>query len=102
MNPQRDNFKRAFSIEITLLALFVLTFLAHVLGLIPEALSASILGTVALIGLIPVTRSAWESIKEKKINVDLLATIALFFSFIAHEWGSVLFINMMLTSARIL
>ena len=102
MNPQRDNFRRAFSIEITLLALFVLTFLAHVLGLIPEALSASILGTVALIGLIPVTRSAWESIKEKKINVDLLATIALFFSFIAHEWGSVLFINMMLTSARIL
>src|SRR3989344_26986 len=102
MNPQRDNFKRAFSIEITLLVLFILTFLAFILGVIPQALSTGILGMVAFIGLIPVTRSAWESIKEKKVNVDLLATIALFFSFIAHEWGSVLFINMMLTSARIL
>ena len=102
MNPQRDNFRRAFSIEITLLVLFILTFLAFILGVIHQALSTGILGMVAFIGLIPVTRSAWESIKEKKVNVDLLATIALFFSFIAHEWGSVLFINMMLTSARIL
>ncbi|MHB1118262.1 MAG: heavy metal translocating P-type ATPase, partial [Minisyncoccota bacterium] len=58
--------------------------------------------TIAFVGLIPVAKSALISLRSKRISVDLLATIALFFSLIAHEWVSVLFINMMLTSARIL
>jgi len=102
MSIERDNFKRTFRIEISLLVVFILAFSAYVTGLIPLGFRTELLGTIALIGLIPVALSAGNSLLEKKISVDLLASIALFFSLVAHEWGSVLFINMMLSSARIL
>lgn len=102
MNNGHFDFKKAIRFEITLVVIFLVAFGLYVGGLLPEKFEGQILGIVGFIGIIPVARSAFASLREKKINVDLLATIALFFSFITAEWGSMLFINLMLAGARVL
>ena len=99
---KRFDFKKAFYFEITLIVLFILMLALYLGNIIPGKFKIELLGIVALIGLIPVSRSALESIRNRQINVDLLATIALLFSWISAEWGSMLFINLMLTLARVL
>lgn len=102
MNNGRLNFKRALGFEVALVVLFLTTFGVYIAGFLPVSLEGKIFGLVGFVGLIPVARSAFHSLRERKINVDLLASIALFFSFISAEWGSMLFINLMLAGARIL
>lgn len=102
MNDTPDTFKRTLRAEISLLIIFIITLAAYVVDIIPNILRPWVLGIAVLLGLVPVAKSAWNSILNKRINVDLLATIALIFSLYGQEWASVLFINMMLTSARIL
>ena len=96
------DFKSSLYFEITLIVLFIVTLALYILNLLPVAFETEILSFVAFVGLIPVARSTFISLRSRKINVDLLATIALFFSWISTEWGSLLFINLMLTSARLL
>ncbi len=102
MNGGHFNFKRALRFEISLVVLFLVTFALYVGDFLPVKFEGQILGIVGFIGIVPVARSAYRSLREKKINVDLLATIALFFSFISAEWSSMLFINIMLAGARVL
>ena len=96
------NSPHALRIELTILALFMCALTLWIFDIIPHRIQHEALWTLAIIGIIPVIKSAWRSIAEKKINVDLLATIALMFSLISGEWGSLLFINLMLSSARVL
>lgn len=96
------DFKRAIRFEITLVVLFTATFVLYFLDLFPELLQIEILSIIGFIGLIPVAKSALDSLRNKKINVDLLATIALILSLMSAEWGSMLFINIMLAGARVL
>lgn len=102
MNNEHVNLKKAIRYELILVILFSATFGLYVLHILPTNYVAEILFLVGLVGFIPVARSAFRALKEKQISVDLLATIALFFSFISAEWGSMLFINLMLAGARML
>lgn len=95
------DFVKKLRIEIGLLILFVGTLVLNIVHGIPSSITTELIGFVVFLGIIPVLQSAWDSIRNRKINVDLLATIALSFSLIAQEWNSALFINLMLTSARI-
>lgn len=96
------DFKKMLRFEIALIVLFLATSGLYAGNLLPIQFETQILAIVGIIGLIPVAKSAFFSLQNKKINVDLLATIALLFSFISAEWSSMLFINLMLTLARIL
>ncbi|OIP65425.1 MAG: hypothetical protein COV32_00350 [Candidatus Yonathbacteria bacterium CG10_big_fil_rev_8_21_14_0_10_43_136] len=101
-NNGHFNFKRALRFEISLVVLFLATFALYIGDVLPAEFEGQILGIVGFVGIVPVARSAYRSLREKKLNVDLLATIALFFSFISAEWSSMLFINIMLALARVL
>lgn len=56
---------------------------------------------VSLLATFPVLISAVRALKNKKVSVDLLASVALIFSILNQEWFSAIFINLMITSARI-
>lgn len=60
-----------------------------------------VLATLTIFGLIPVGVSAFKAIIKRHITIDLLATIALVFSLVLHEWTSAAFITLMLTFARV-
>lgn len=57
---------------------------------------------ISLFATLPVFISAYRALRNRKISVDLLAGIALFFSFVTHEWVPSAFISMMLACARLL
>jgi heavy metal translocating P-type ATPase len=84
-----------------LIVVLTLTLFAHYLkfttGIVDEGLLLIVAGAATL----PVLGSAWESLRNRKINVDLLAGVALLVSLLTGEWASAVFINLMLTSARI-
>lgn len=65
------------------------------------ALSTYVLATLSVIGLAPVFWSAVRAMARRKITIDLLASIALIFSLVGHEWVSAVFVNLMLACARI-
>lgn len=81
---------------VLVLALFVSYF-----GLPAGKFGSELVIVVAFIATAPVVISAARAIKNKKITIDLLAGIALFISLATKQWNSVIFINLMITSARI-
>lgn len=74
----------------------------HYFGVFPVEIDDAVLIVISALALLPVLKNTFKSLKEKIIGIDLLASIALIFSLIAKEWASAVFINLMLTSARIL
>ena len=87
-----------------------LIFNAVLAGVIGVALAAHFLGVefagkvfiiFSFIGLLPVLRNAALALSKKKLTIDLLASVALVFSFVAREWHSAAFICLMLACARI-
>ncbi|MDD4990085.1 MAG: cation-translocating P-type ATPase [Candidatus Pacebacteria bacterium] len=63
--------------------------------------SKSVFIVFSIIGLLPVLKSAILALLKRKLTIDLLASIALIFAFIAREWHSAAFISLMLAFARI-
>ena len=84
-------------IFIVLACLLILQYIP----LLPKNAVADLLFVVSLLATIPVIWSAAKAVMNKEISVDLLASVALVASFLANQWSSVAFINLMLTSARI-
>ena len=56
---------------------------------------------LSYIAVAPVVYSAFQALTKRKITIDLLASIALIFTFIQGQWISAVFINLMLASARL-
>lgn len=64
-------------------------------------ISEDIFAITSIVAVIPVLINMVKGLLEKKLTIDLLAAIALVFSFLARQWDSAAFINLMLASARI-
>src|SRR3990167_7896178 len=90
------------SFDVVLIAVLSLVLATHYLRVFSAGLDNAVLIAVIVVGLLPVLKSSYNSVRERKISVDLLAAIALIASLIAREWPSAVFINLMLASARIL
>jgi len=92
--------KSKFFLSFDFLLWFILAFVLIISHILPR-FKELILIIVAAGATIPVFFSAVKALKNKRLSIDLLASIALFFSIFAKQWDSVIFINLMLTSARI-
>lgn len=86
--------------KIIFVVLAVLLILQYI-PLLPKETVNIFLFAVSVLATLPVIKSAAESVGNRKISVDLLASVALVASLLAREWSSAAFINLMLTSARI-
>lgn len=84
------NILLAFVLAVTLLADFV--------GI---KVPPGIFQPLAIVAFAPVLLATIKSIKDREVSVDFLAAVALIVAFIAGEWKSAVFINLMLSSARI-
>jgi len=84
-----------------ILILLILGFILSFLKILPEDLNNLIIIFIAFFSTIPVLINAVITIREKEINVDHLAFVALVLSLIAGEYLSVIFINLMLTFGRL-
>jgi len=93
---------RMADVDKALFAVLVAVLIIHYLGIFSPAADSAILIIIAAIATIPVIVETFKSLRERKISIDLLASVALVFSFLAEEYASAVFINLMLASARIL
>lgn len=87
--------------DIVLIVLLLVFLLSYLFNIFNERLVDDILKYLSILGFIPVLVSVYFAAIKKQIGVDLLASIALFFTFIKGEWISAAFINLMLASARL-
>jgi len=90
------------SVDGILWLILVVCLIINYFKIISQNLTDLFLIIIAIGATLPVFFSSFQSIKNKKISTDLLASIALVVSLIEKEWTSVIFINLMITSARIL
>lgn len=84
-----------------LLGALVAVLISHYGRFTPHSTDEVLLTFFASIATLPVLYSAYQSLKNRKITVDLLAGVALSVSLLNQQWASAVFINLMLTSARI-
>jgi heavy metal translocating P-type ATPase len=84
-----------------LLVVIAIILVGHYAKIIPLKVDEFFLTFFASIATLPVLLSAYRSLRQKKVTVDLLASVALVVSILNKEWASAVFINLMLTSARI-
>lgn len=84
-----------------LLVALVVVLILHYAKITRVSVDEFMLTFFGSIATLPVLISAFQSIKNKKVSVDLLASVALMVSLLNKEWASAVFINLMLASARI-
>jgi Cu+-exporting ATPase len=87
--------------DIILAIILTGVLIIHYANFVPEKWDESILTVIAYLATLPVFWSALKSLKNRKISIDLLASIALAVSLAEEQWTSVVFIALMITSARI-
>ena len=84
------------------MVVLIIVLVVHYFKVFSFDLDNFVLILVALIATLPVVWNAVKALKKRQIGIELLASFALIFSFLAKEYASAVFINLMLTSARIL
>lgn len=91
-----------YRVDIALSIGLVLVLVIHYLKLFP-AQDVGFLITFTILGTLPIFVSTFQQLREKEwASMDMLASIALFFSIVTQEWASAVFISLMLSSSRIL
>lgn len=93
---------KLFNADKPLLFILVVILIGHYSQIVPQKFDDLFLIFFASIASLPVVINVIKSLKNKSISIDLLAGIALFLSLLNKEWASAVFINLMLTSARLL
>ena len=98
---KKDNLKLSIAFNEGLMALLSLALIFAWVKFAPPLTVNYVLIAVSVVGILPVIWSAGQALWKRKITIDLLASIALAFTFIKGEWLSAAFINLMLASARL-
>ncbi len=93
--------RKNFFFEGSLIALIIIGLIFSFSGVDKQA-SDIFLIVINIVAAIPLVGSLFQSIKNRRLSVEFLAISALIFSGIYGEWRSMAFINLMLSSARIL
>ncbi|MBI4359266.1 MAG: cation-translocating P-type ATPase [Candidatus Nealsonbacteria bacterium] len=86
------------------IALLVFSFLALAIDFFYRLRGSEreiLLIIVSLSGLAPVAISALKALINRRLTIDLLASIALVFALLNGEWHSAAFVSLMLVSARL-
>jgi len=95
--PDNFKFKLIFNIVLAVVLAIALIVDSFKIYILPQATFAAL----SVIGLLPVLWSAGKALIKKELTIDLLASVALIFSFLTKQWYSATFINLMLSFARI-
>jgi len=96
-----DGIKDAILFNEMLIGALALTLIVGWSGILSRSQSSLVLLTASIAGVVPVLWSAIKALRNREITIDLLASIALIFTFIQGQWVSAVFINLMLASARL-
>lgn len=96
---KRKEFGTIILLNCLLGAGIALALMLDLFKILPYSLDVFV--ALSFIGVVPVLWSAIQAAFKKELTVDLLASIALLFAFLAREWHSATFILLMITSARI-
>ncbi|MFA7319566.1 MAG: cation-translocating P-type ATPase [Parcubacteria group bacterium] len=97
----KKNIIQFVKLDQFLLGALAVVLVLHYSHFFARSINEALLTFFASIATLPVLYSAYQSLKKKKITVDLLASVALAVSLLNQQWASAVFINLMLTSARI-
>lgn len=87
--------------DIALFIFLIVSLVVHYLQLVSVETDNLILIIISGLASLPVVLSASYALINRKISIDLLASIALIASLLSEQWSSAVFINLMLTLARI-
>ncbi|MFA5087224.1 MAG: cation-translocating P-type ATPase [Candidatus Paceibacterota bacterium] len=93
--------KYFFNFDVILFFALVISLIVYFFKLAPSPLNEGVLIGVGIVATLPVVFSAIRAIIKRKVSIDLLAGVALLVALVEREWFSVVFINLMITSARI-
>ncbi|MDD5731693.1 MAG: cation-translocating P-type ATPase [Patescibacteria group bacterium] len=88
--------------DLLLITINSLLLIFDYLKIIPSVDLTPFFILFAIIGTAPILVSAIKALINRKVTVDLLASIALIFALVNSEWHSAVFINLMIAFARIL
>jgi heavy metal translocating P-type ATPase len=98
---QNNKYSNYFlEVDVGLFVFLVTALLLHFFRILPS-FGESIMIVIGLAATLPVALNAIRAVINKRISIDLLAGVALLIAIVQKEWFSVVFINLMITSARI-
>jgi Cd2+/Zn2+-exporting ATPase len=98
---QAESIQAQITFNKILITILLCALLFSVFKIFSHGIIQNILIAVSIVAVIPLLLNALSALVKRRITIDMLASIALVFTFIKGEWFSAAFINLMLSSARL-